>query len=52
MLFLNNYSFTMYTYMCELVGVYVRQPHVCSPHKGQKRATDPVELELQATKSH
>jgi hypothetical protein len=23
-------------------------PHVCSTHRGQKRASDPLELELQA----
>lgn len=42
----------MYTYVCKPVGVYEHQPHLYSAHRGQKGASDLLEMELQAAERH
>ena len=46
-------SFYFMFYVCEcLACMHVYVPHVCSAHRGQKRALDPLELELQEVVSY
>lgn len=44
-------SILFYVYGC-CACMYVFAPHVCSVLKGQKRVSDPLELELELVVSH